>query len=45
MWGADVRMFAVAVIAMALIAKHWGNLQRLLAGTEPKIGAGKKAKA
>jgi glycerol-3-phosphate acyltransferase PlsY len=43
LWGADVRLFAVAVIAMLLIGKHWGNLQRLLAGTEPKIGARKKA--
>jgi len=33
----------VAIIAMALIAKHWGNLQRLMVGAEPKIGAKKKA--
>lgn len=42
LWGADVRLLAVAVIAMALIVKHWQNLQRLMAGTEPKIGAKKK---
>ena len=42
LWGRDVRLFAVAIIAMALIAKHWPNLQRLMAGTEPKIGDGKK---
>ena len=30
---------------MALIGKHWGNLQRLMAGTEPKIGASKQASA
>ena len=34
-----------AIVAMALIGKHWGNLQRLMAGTEPKIGAGKKGAA
>ena len=42
LWGRDIRLFAVAIIAMALIAKHWPNLQRLMAGTEPKIGDGKK---
>ncbi|MBI2308893.1 MAG: glycerol-3-phosphate 1-O-acyltransferase PlsY [Rhodocyclales bacterium] len=43
MWGATSRMLAVGVMAMALIVKHWANLQRLLAGTEPKIGSKKKA--
>ena len=43
LWGRDPLLAAVAIIAMALIAKHWGNLQRLMAGTEPKIGAKKKA--
>lgn len=43
-WGSDVLLLAVGVIAMALIGKHWQNLQRLMAGTEPKIGA-KKATA
>ena len=43
LWGRDPLLAAVALIAMALIAKHWGNLQRLMAGTEPKIGAKKKA--
>lgn len=42
LWGSDVRLLAVAIIAMALIGKHWQNLQRLMAGTEPKIG-GKKS--
>jgi glycerol-3-phosphate acyltransferase PlsY len=36
-------LLAVGIIAMALIGKHWQNLQRLMAGTEPKIGARKKA--
>ncbi len=37
-WGSDGRVVVVAVIAMALIGKHWPNLQRLMAGSEPKIG-------
>jgi glycerol-3-phosphate acyltransferase PlsY len=45
LWGSDMRLLAVAIIAMALISKHWPNLQRLMAGTEPKIGDGKKAAA
>jgi acyl phosphate:glycerol-3-phosphate acyltransferase len=43
LWGASFQMLAVGVMAMALIAKHWLNLQRLLAGSEPKIGSKKKA--
>ena len=44
LWGADTRLWAVAIIAFILIGKHWQNLQRLMAGTEPKIGGkgGKK---
>ena len=42
MWGADMRLWAVATIAFILIGKHWQNLQRLMAGTEPKIGGKKK---
>lgn len=33
----------VGVISIALIAKHWQNIQRLLAGQESKIGSKKKA--
>lgn len=40
-WGSDQRLLAVGIIAMVLIGKHWPNLQRLMAGTEPKIGAKK----
>lgn len=36
-------LLVVGVLALALIGKHWGNLQRLLAGQEGKIGAKKKA--
>lgn len=42
-WGSGTLLLVVGVIAIALIAKHWANLQRLMAGTEPKIGAKKKA--
>lgn len=40
-WGGDSRVLVVGIIAMALVGKHWQNLQRLMAGSEPKIGAGK----
>ena len=42
MWGGNFLMLAVGVMSLALIAKHWGNLQRLLAGQEPKVGTKKK---
>ncbi len=42
-WGNDPKLMAVGILAIALIGKHWPNLQRLMAGTEPKIGAKKKA--
>jgi glycerol-3-phosphate acyltransferase PlsY len=42
-WGGGTRSLVVGIIAIALIVKHWSNLQRLMAGTEPKIGAKKKA--
>ena len=41
-WGANPQAVGVGVIAMILIGKHWANLQRLMAGTEPKIGGKKK---
>jgi acyl phosphate:glycerol-3-phosphate acyltransferase len=31
-------VMVVGIMSMALIGKHWGNLQRLLAGTEPRLG-------
>jgi len=43
LWGMTGATLAVGVMSLALIAKHWANLQRLLTGTEPKIGAKKKA--
>ena len=44
MWGGSFLMLTVGVISMALISKHWQNLQRLLGGTEPKVGSKKKPK-
>ena len=43
LWGGEALVLAVGVMSMALIAKHWQNLQRLMAGTETKIGSRKKA--
>lgn len=43
LWGSNTLLLAVGIIAMALIGKHWSNLQRLMAGTEPRIGAKKTA--
>lgn len=39
--GADSLFGVVVLIALALIAKHWGNLQRLMAGQEGRIGGSK----
>ncbi len=43
MWGGSPLSWAVGIIAMILIGKHWPNLQRLMAGSEPKIGGKKKS--
>jgi glycerol-3-phosphate acyltransferase PlsY len=43
LWGRESLVLVIGIIAMALIGKHWQNLQRLMAGSEPKIGAKKKA--
>ncbi|MDR0578297.1 MAG: glycerol-3-phosphate 1-O-acyltransferase PlsY [Candidatus Accumulibacter sp.] len=42
LWGGGILAWVVGIIAMTLIVRHWANLQRLMAGTEPKIGAKKK---
>ncbi len=41
LWGNNGMVVTVGIIAMALIGKHWPNLQRLMAGSEPKIGSRK----
>lgn len=43
MHGGNSQTIVVGIIAMALIGKHWQNIQRLLAGQESKIGSKKKA--
>ena len=40
--GTDPLILVVGIIALALIGKHWPNIQRLLAGQESRIGAKKK---
>lgn len=40
--GARYFLWAVAIIAIVLIGKHWANLQHLMAGTEPRSAARKK---
>ena len=40
--GFDFSVMAVGIMSLALIGKHWANLQRLMAGTEPKLGSKKK---
>lgn len=43
MHGAGGQILIVGILAMALVGKHWVNIQRLLAGQESKIGSKKKA--
>jgi glycerol-3-phosphate acyltransferase PlsY len=44
LWGNNGLVLTVGIIAMALVGKHWQNLQRLMAGSEPKLGKKKPAK-
>lgn len=43
LWGVNSLTLAVGIMAGWLIARHWGNLQRLLAGSESRIGGSKAA--
>ena len=43
MHGASGYTLVVGVLGMALIGKHWPNIQRLMAGQESKIGSKKKS--
>src|SRR5574343_70341 len=43
MHGAGSQTIIVGLLGMALIGKHWQNIQRLLAGQETKIGSKKKS--
>ena len=40
--GVDGQFAVILLLGLALIAKHWQNLQRLMAGQETKIGSKKK---
>ena len=42
MHGATHQTIVVGILGMALIGKHWQNIQRLMAGQESKIGSKKK---
>ena len=42
MHGGNGQTIVVGILALALIGKHWQNLQRLLGGQEAKIGSKKK---
>ena len=42
MHGGNGQTVVVGIIAMALVGKHWQNIQRLLAGQESRIGSKKK---
>ena len=42
MHGANNQTVVVGILGMALIGKHWQNIQRLMAGQESKIGSKKK---
>ena len=40
--GAEAGILIVGILSLALIGKHWQNIQRLLAGQESRIGSKKK---
>jgi glycerol-3-phosphate acyltransferase PlsY len=42
MHGGNGQTVVVGILGMALIGKHWQNIQRLMAGQESKIGSKKK---
>ena len=42
MHGASNNVIIIGLIGMALIGKHWVNIQKLLAGQESKIGSKKR---
>jgi len=40
-WAGTASALAVAVVSAIIFVRHGGNIRRLLAGTEPRIGQGK----
>lgn len=41
LWGKQTFALAILIIALLVLVAHRGNIKRLLAGTEPRIGKGK----
>jgi glycerol-3-phosphate acyltransferase PlsY len=37
-WGADTMVLAIAIMSLLLIWRHEGNIRKLLAGTESRLG-------
>jgi acyl phosphate:glycerol-3-phosphate acyltransferase len=37
-WGVEPALLAIAVMSLLLVWRHIGNIRRLMAGTEPRIG-------
>ena len=44
-WGVDASLLPIAVMSLLLIWRHEGNIQKLLAGTESKLGQKTPAQA
>ena len=44
-WGVDTSLLPIAVMSLLLIWRHEGNIQKLLAGTESKLGQKTPAQA
>ena len=42
-WGPGPAVLATGVMALLLFWRHWGNIRKLLAGTESRLGAKKPA--
>jgi len=40
-WAGAVPALAVGIVSLTIFIRHEGNIRRLLAGTEPRIGEGK----
>jgi glycerol-3-phosphate acyltransferase PlsY len=37
-WGADLGLLAIAAMSLLLVWRHEGNIRKLLAGTESRLG-------
>ncbi len=41
LWAGTIPALAVSIVSLIIFVRHEGNIRRLLAGTEPRIGQGK----